>query len=41
VCLTGPATTAQLDENLAALERGAMSAEELAWMRELGTAVHG
>jgi aryl-alcohol dehydrogenase-like predicted oxidoreductase len=41
VCLTNPATTAQLDENLAALERGAMSADELAWMRELGTAVHG
>jgi hypothetical protein len=31
----------QLDENLAALEQGPMSADELTLMRELGTAVHG
>lgn len=41
VTLTGPASTAQLDENLAALEKGPMDAEELAWMRAFGKAVHG
>jgi len=41
VVLTGPATEQQLDENLAALERGPLSAEENAWMRAFGSAVHG
>jgi aryl-alcohol dehydrogenase-like predicted oxidoreductase len=41
VCLTGPASTTQLDENLAALEKGPLSPEELAWMREFGAVVHG
>ncbi len=41
VCLTGPASTAQLDENLAALDRGPLSPEEAAWMRDFGAAVHG
>ncbi len=41
VCLTGPASTQQLDENLAALERGPLSADEDRWMREFGAVVHG
>jgi aryl-alcohol dehydrogenase-like predicted oxidoreductase len=41
VCLTGPASTTQLDENLAALDKGPLSPEELAWMREFGAVVHG
>ncbi len=39
--LCGPASTAQLDENLAALERGPLTAEEDTWMRGFGKAVHG
>ncbi len=41
VCLTGPASTAQLDENLAAIDNGAVTAEEDTWMRDFGKAVHG
>jgi aryl-alcohol dehydrogenase-like predicted oxidoreductase len=41
VVLTAPATRAQLDENLAAVARGPLTDEELAFMRELGRAVHG
>lgn len=41
VCLTGPADRAQLDANLAAMEKGPLSAEEDAWMRAYGKAVHG
>jgi aryl-alcohol dehydrogenase-like predicted oxidoreductase len=41
VTLTGPASTAQLDENLAAIERGPLTAEEDTWMRDFGRAVHG
>ena len=41
VCLSGPATLAQLDENLAALKKGPLSDEEMAWMREFGKVVHG
>jgi len=41
VVLTGPASAAQLDENLAALERGPLSHDEDAWMRDFGKAVHG
>ena len=39
--LSGPANETQLDENIAALERGPLSAEEMSWMREFGQAVHG
>ena len=39
--LTGPASGAQLDENLAALERGPLTADEDTWMRAFGAAVHG
>jgi aryl-alcohol dehydrogenase-like predicted oxidoreductase len=41
VTLTGPASTQQLDENLAAIERGPLSAEEDTWMRDFGKVVHG
>lgn len=41
VVLSGPATAAQLRENLQALERGPLGPEEVAWMREFGRAVHG
>ncbi|MHB8836622.1 MAG: aldo-keto reductase family protein [Candidatus Methylomirabilia bacterium] len=41
IALTGPRTSAQLRENLAALERGPLSAEEDAWMRAVGRAVRG
>lgn len=39
VAWTGPANRAQLDENLAALEAGPLSAEEEAWVREYGRRV--
>ena len=41
VVLSGPASGKQLDENLAALERGPVNADEDRWMRELGRIVHG
>ncbi len=41
VTLTGPASTQQLDENLRALERGALTADEDAWMRSFCPAVDG
>ncbi|WP_248342987.1 aldo/keto reductase [Anaeromyxobacter paludicola] len=41
VVLSAPGTPERLRENLLALERGPMSEEELAWMRELGRVVHG
>lgn len=41
LALMGPASTAQVDENLDALERGPLSAEEDGWMRKFGQAVHG
>jgi aryl-alcohol dehydrogenase-like predicted oxidoreductase len=41
VALMGPSTIGQLRENLAAVERGPLSAEEDAWMRAVGRAVHG
>lgn len=39
--LQGPASAAQLDENLRAVELGPLSPDELAWMREYGRLVHG
>ncbi len=41
VVLSGPRNAKELRENLAALDRGPLSADELAWMREFGRAVHG
>ena len=39
--LTAPETLLQLEENLMALDRGPLSPDEEAWMREFGAAVHG
>jgi aryl-alcohol dehydrogenase-like predicted oxidoreductase len=41
VCLAGPSDAAQLDEAMAALDRGPMSADELAWMKRVGASVRG
>ena len=41
VVLTGPRTTAELRENLAAIDRGPLSPEEMEGMRAFGRAVHG
>jgi predicted aldo/keto reductase-like oxidoreductase len=41
VCLTGARSVEMMRENLAALERGPMSEEELARMRRIGDFVHG
>jgi len=39
VCLAGPKDDAELDEALAAVDRGPMSEDELAWMRRVGAHV--
>ena len=41
VVLTGPRTVVELRENLAAIDKGPLAPEEMAFMRELGRAVHG
>lgn len=41
IVLHGPKNLTQLQENLAGLEKGPMTAEELKWMREFGAVVHG
>jgi aryl-alcohol dehydrogenase-like predicted oxidoreductase len=41
VALMGPRTSAELRENLAAVEKGPLSEAELAFMREFGSAVRG
>jgi len=41
VCMTGPASAAQMQEALRALTLGPMSEAELAWMRRVGAAKHG
>lgn len=40
ICLTGPRDEEQMREALAALDRGPMSEEELAWMRRIGDHIH-
>jgi hypothetical protein len=40
VVLTAPYNRRQLDENLAALDQGPLSADEMAFMRAFGDAVH-
>ncbi len=39
--LMGPSSVAQVDANLDALEKGPLSSEEAAWMREFGRVVRG
>ena len=41
VALTGPASREQMEQNLDALDKGPLSADESAWMRAFGKAVHG
>ena len=41
VVLCAPGTVERLDQNLAAVRRGPLSDEDMAFMRELGRAVHG
>ncbi len=41
VCLTAPATEAEMDANLRALELGPMSDEERQWLHVVGDHVHG
>jgi predicted aldo/keto reductase-like oxidoreductase len=41
LALTGPATRAQLEENLDALAKGPLTEDEATWMRAYGRAVHG
>jgi len=41
VVLSAPKTVVQVRENLAALENGPFSEDEMTWMRDLGRAVHG
>jgi aryl-alcohol dehydrogenase-like predicted oxidoreductase len=41
LALMGPSTRAQLNENLVALEKGPLSADEERWMREYGRLLHG
>lgn len=41
VCLTAPSNLRQLESNLAALEAGPMSEEELSFMQKFGDRVHG
>lgn len=41
VVLCSPATLGQLEENLAAVQQGPLSPEDMTWMREFGRVVHG
>ncbi len=41
VCMTGPASGAEMDQALQALRLGPMSEDELVWMRRVGRAVLG
>ena len=40
VVLSGPASLAQLDENLASVAQGPLSPEDMAWIRDFGRIVH-
>jgi aryl-alcohol dehydrogenase-like predicted oxidoreductase len=40
VCLTAPTSASQLRDNLAALDDGPLGADDMAFMREFGAAVH-
>lgn len=41
VCMSGPKNLEQMKEALESLERGPMSGDELAWMRRVGSRIHG
>ncbi|WP_232380057.1 hypothetical protein [Polyangium fumosum] len=41
LALTGPKNRAELEDNLAAVEKGPLSEDEAKWMRAFGRKVHG
>lgn len=41
VVLCGPASLRELEEDLAAVEKGPLQPDEEKWMRDYGRAVHG
>jgi predicted aldo/keto reductase-like oxidoreductase len=41
IALTGVKSAAELDDNMAAMEKGPLTEDEDAWMREFGKKVHG
>jgi predicted aldo/keto reductase-like oxidoreductase len=41
MALTGPATRAEMEQNLDALARGKLTDDEEKWIRAFGHAVHG
>ena len=41
VVLSGPSNDRELDENLAAIEKGPLGDDDAKWMREFGRVVHG
>jgi aryl-alcohol dehydrogenase-like predicted oxidoreductase len=41
LALTGPKSRAEVEENLDALDKGPLTADEARWMRDFGKAVHG
>ncbi|MBM3747927.1 MAG: aldo/keto reductase [Acidobacteria bacterium] len=41
VCMSGPASAAQMEQALEALHRGPMTDGEIAWMRRVGDAIYG
>jgi len=40
LCATGPATDAQVEDAVAAQARGPLSADDIAWMKRVGSAVY-
>jgi aryl-alcohol dehydrogenase-like predicted oxidoreductase len=40
LCMSGPANMEQMKEGLAALDRGPLSEDKMAWMRRVGDAIH-
>ena len=41
VCVTGPSTAAQMEDNLKALDAGPLDAEEMARIRRIGEHIYG
>jgi predicted aldo/keto reductase-like oxidoreductase len=41
VCITGPSSEAQMEENLQALDAGPLDEEEMARVRRIGKHIHG
>jgi aryl-alcohol dehydrogenase-like predicted oxidoreductase len=41
VCVTGPSTAAQMEDNLKALDAGPLDEEEMARVRRIGKHIYG